>query len=372
MKKKELKILLLEDSSADAELLQRHLLRHGLSFTCRVVDTRTDFIESLKTFVPHLILSDHSLPQFNSVEAMKIARRVIPGIPFILVTGAVSDEFAVDIIKRGADDYILKDKLARLPSAIESALKHSAIKKEKKQILEELIKREQQLKKKVEELNMFIYQLSHNIRGPVSTVKGLLYIATKGRSTVEELDSYLHMLNRSVNKLDNTLISLIRAVETIESPLKIKKVDLLECIEEVCEQLKTISGYDRICFDIDIRNRKPFYSDKEKFSTVLKNIIENSIIYQNRNIDQPCVAILAEDSGNGIKLTVEDNGVGIPENWHFKVFDMFTRASTSSTGSGLGLYIAKSIMEKLHGSVHLESELEKGTTISIILDNMKS
>lgn len=365
MEEKDIRILLIEDSSADAELIQVQLARHGLSFACEVVDKRDDFIRSLQVFAPHIVLSDHSLPQFNSVEALKIAREMIPDIPFILVTGAVSDEFAADIIKKGANDYILKDKLARLSSAIESALRHSVTKKEKKQILEELIKSEQQLKKKVDELNMFIYQLSHNIRGPISTMKGLLYVATQGDNRMEDMDNYLLMMGRSVNKLDNTLISLIRAVEVTEKPLQVTEIDPQECIEEACAELRALKGFERVHFHVLIRNSNPFYSDKEKICRVLKNIIENSILYQNTNADHSYVSILVEDSKSGIKLTIEDNGIGIAKEWQPRVFDMFTRATASATGSGLGLYIVKSIIEKLHGNVHLESELEKGTTIHI-------
>lgn len=361
---------MLEDSSADAEFVQRQLVRHGMSFTCEVVEKKSDFINALQTFAPHLILSDHSLPQFNSVEALKIAKALRPDIPFILITGAVSDEFAVDIIKQGADDYILKDKLTRLPSAIESALKHSDTERERKRIFESLIKSERQLKEKVNELNLFIYKLSHDIRGPVATMKGLLQLAGD-KSRTDELGDYLFMMNRSADKLDNVVTTLIRAVETIESPLEISEIDLSNCVEKICTQLSSVSGFERIRFHFQIKNSRCCYSDKEKLCTVLHNIIENAIKYQDKNIEQPYVSIHAEDNGNSIKLTIEDNGVGIPEKWRAKVFDMFTRASASSTGSGLGLYIAKSAIEKLNGSIYLESEVEKGTRVSIILDNLQ-
>lgn len=375
VKKEQLKILMLEDSSADAEFVQRQLLRHGMSFTCEVVDKKSDFINALHTFAPHLILSDHSLPQFNSVEALKITKKISPDIPFILITGAVSDEFAVDIIKQGADDYILKDKLTRLPAAIESALKHSDTERERKRIFESLIKSERQLKQKVDELNLFIYKLSHDIRGPVATMKGLLHIAgdkSRVEERIEEFDNYLLMMNRSADKLDNSVTTLIKAVETIESPVEVTEIDLSNCVEKICAQLSSVSGFERIHFDFQIKNSRTCYSDREKLCTVLHNIIDNAIKYQKKNAEQPYVSIHAEDDGNGIKLTIEDNGEGIPEKWRTRVFDMFTRANASSTGSGLGLYIAKTAIEKLNGSIHLESEIEKGTKVCIIIDNLQS
>src|SRR5258708_37323377 len=120
--KTELKILLLEDNSSDAELIQR-LIRKRMECKFYVVVNKDNYLLALSNFIPDIILSDHSLPEFNSTEALKISREYFPKIPFILVTGAVSEEFAADIIKLGADDYILKDRMARLPLAITTALK---------------------------------------------------------------------------------------------------------------------------------------------------------------------------------------------------------------------------------------------------------
>lgn len=119
-----LKILHLEDSSHDAELVKRCLKNARLDCEIKVVDTKVDFQNSLKYFNPDVILSDHSMPQFNSNEALRITQIRKSNAPFILVTGAVSEEFAAACIKNGADDYILKKNLARLPSAISHAMKH--------------------------------------------------------------------------------------------------------------------------------------------------------------------------------------------------------------------------------------------------------
>jgi len=117
-----LKVLLLEDSETDADLITRQLTRDKLNITAARVDTRDEFVNSITTFKPDIILSDHSLPQFNSLAALEIAQRELPNVPFILVTGTVSEEFAVACIKAGADDYILKSNLARLSSSIKHSL----------------------------------------------------------------------------------------------------------------------------------------------------------------------------------------------------------------------------------------------------------
>ena len=128
-----LNILILEDSDYDAEIIQRLLIKEFTSPVFKVVTNRSDFIDALDHFNADIILSDNSMPQFSASEALKMFNDRHLHIPFILVTGTVSETFAVEIIKSGADDYILKDRLVRLPSSIESSLKHRRAEKEKEE-----------------------------------------------------------------------------------------------------------------------------------------------------------------------------------------------------------------------------------------------
>lgn len=133
-----LKILILEDSPDDAEMVSRLLKKMGLDFEFCIAMTREEYIWCLDDYKPDVILSDNSLPQFNATEALKLLRERSLYIPFILVTGTVSEEFAAEIIKQGADDYILKDRLVRLPSAIINALRQRNAEKEKLEAVEKL------------------------------------------------------------------------------------------------------------------------------------------------------------------------------------------------------------------------------------------
>jgi PAS domain S-box-containing protein len=137
-----LRILLLEDNAADAEIIQ-DIVSEGRDCLFYVAADREHFLAGLTEFKPTLILSDNSLPQFDSEEALDICRQHNPDIPFILVTGTVSEEYAVKITKKGADDYILKDRLARLPAAIDAALQHRHAELQKKQAAFRLIESEE-------------------------------------------------------------------------------------------------------------------------------------------------------------------------------------------------------------------------------------
>lgn len=127
-----IRILHLEDHPSDAEQVAWILQRANLACDFQVVDTREQYIKALIEFKPEMVISDHSLPAFNSLEALTILKQSGDRIPFILVTGAVSEEFAVRALHEGADDYILKDRMQRLPVAVVSALKKYSLEREKR------------------------------------------------------------------------------------------------------------------------------------------------------------------------------------------------------------------------------------------------
>jgi two-component system sensor histidine kinase UhpB len=143
---KPLKILHLEDLSPDAEMVDRVLRKAQFHFEKKLVLDKPDFIKALKEFTPDIILSDHSLPAFNSMEALRVTRELGIHVPFILVTATVSEEYAVNMIKEGASDYILKDRLERLPNAVQNALDKQLLETESRLADEALRSSEQKYK----------------------------------------------------------------------------------------------------------------------------------------------------------------------------------------------------------------------------------
>jgi len=142
MQKQKLKILFLEDLPSDAGLVERELLRGAILFDLLVVDTRESYLNAVLEFSPDIILSDHSLPAFNSLQALKILKDNNLKIPFILVTSTISEEFAVEMMKLGAFDYILKDRLQRLPSAVINAIERQEFEYERQQFIDTIIANE--------------------------------------------------------------------------------------------------------------------------------------------------------------------------------------------------------------------------------------
>lgn len=141
-----LKIVILDDSPDDVDLIERELKKAGINFSSRTVQTRTEFEQALEDFRPDVVLSDHSMPRFNSIEAFECVQTYEKAcdlvIPFILVSGQVPEEFAVQCIKAGVDDYIMKDRLRRLPLSIQNALEKCRIETERRKYLREVILKE--------------------------------------------------------------------------------------------------------------------------------------------------------------------------------------------------------------------------------------
>ncbi len=157
-----LKILIIEDNPVDAELIRRTLRKDEIEFESIVVDNRNDFLRALEENKFDLILSDNSLPQFNATEAIIIVRERFRNMPFILVTGTVNEEFIISIMRLGIDDYILKDRLSRLPSAIRSVLKAREDEKQKELVQQELKKSEAKYRFLIEHISAGIYALDRN------------------------------------------------------------------------------------------------------------------------------------------------------------------------------------------------------------------
>lgn len=137
-----LRILHLEDLESDVFLIKKELQKGDLVFEHKVVDTRETYEKALKTFHPDIILSDHSLPAFNSAEALNIMKKLGLDLPFILVTGNVSEEFAVNMMRGGAWDYVLKDRIQRLPNAVINAVEKYKLQQDEKMYVQAIIKRD--------------------------------------------------------------------------------------------------------------------------------------------------------------------------------------------------------------------------------------
>src|SRR5437867_3739635 len=130
--KNEIRILILEDVPTDAELIQAELRRAGFPIVAAVVESREEFVTALTGFDPHLVLSDKSLPRMDGITALLLTRELRPDLPFILVSGSVGEEKAIELLTGGATDYVLKDRMSRLVPAVRRALQEAEVRAERR------------------------------------------------------------------------------------------------------------------------------------------------------------------------------------------------------------------------------------------------
>jgi len=366
----ELRILMLEDQEDDAGLIDRALQRERVRFVRMRVDTRDEFENALEEFKPDVILSDHALPQFNSIEALRMCISKKMSIPFILVTGTVSEEFAVNCLKRGADDYVLKSNLSRLPLAIRYALRQHRNESNRQTQEEMLRKQNEELIKINRELDAFVYSVSHDLRSPLSSILGLINILKlEPTAPRETLFSYVQMIEKSVLKLDETLQSILNYSRNARGELIINEVNVEDLIAKTIDQLSYIEGVEVISFQTDVYGHTALFSDEYRLSVVLTNLISNAIKYADRNKERSVVQIKATITPAHLTLIIRDNGIGIPQDQISRVFGMFYRATEKSKGAGLGLYIVKEAVDKLKGNIVVQSELGMETVARITIPN---
>jgi signal transduction histidine kinase len=358
------RILILEDNHYDAQLTLWELKKSTLEFQVKIVDNKTDYIKAITEFQPNVILSDHSLPTIYSSQALVIAKEQCPDCIFILITGTVSEEFAVKILHEGADDYLLKSSLTRLPAAIINSYDKKKAEREREENLSKL-------KEANQELKTFIYRASHDLRGPVSSLRGLINL-TKNSTLDNKTVSLIEMMDKSANRLDTILVELIETVRTRDQEVKNVEIDLDNLTNEIIDQYAFLKGFERLRFKINNKGKHALHSDKRLVTSILQNVIKNSILYQNFSLPESLIVIDFSDVTGGKKIVITDNGMGIQKDLLKNIFEMFYRANLLSEGTGLGLYLVKIAVEKLGGTIAIDSEERAGTTVTIFIPTIES
>jgi signal transduction histidine kinase len=366
-----LRVLCLEDVEEDYELITYVLRKNSGPIVSVRVDTREGFLQNLFSFKADVILSDHSLPQFNSIEALQLKKSSGIDVPFILVTGAVSDEFAVTCLKEGADDYVLKQNLKNLPSVVANALRSKEEARLKEKAIEELANKNEELTKANKELDAFLYSVSHNLRSPINSVQGLLNLC-RNEKDPGMLKVYHDLMEKSIARLDQNVVEVLEYARNSKQQLKIEMITFDKIINENIERMKYMDAALDINFEVNIQLQVPFYSDQYRIQNIINNFISNAIKYQDKNKPSRFVKIDVKGDEEKILLEFQDNGIGIPGDRVDQVFEMFFRATGVQTGVGLGLHIVKDAVQILNGVIEVHSTEGKGTTFNLVLPNLKS
>jgi signal transduction histidine kinase len=270
-------------------------------------------------------------------------------------------------IQQGASDYVLKSDIYRLPLAIQKALRTSNVSYATR---EDLLQRVEELTNTNNELEHMVYGVAHNLRSPLNSVLGLLDLAKQeGEAASKNLKHYFQMMEDSIRKLDSSVNDLLKYAKNTKKEISIEKIDFRTIIEEGIQQMKFLKGFDRIRTSVEVNQSSLFYSDTYRIRAIVNNLISNAIKYMDYSKADPSIEISVVADKQNVMLEFKDNGIGINAAYLSKVFTMFYRATSQNEGTGLGLYLVKDTVQRLGGTVDIESEEGKGTSFYITLPN---
>lgn len=230
----------------------------------------------------------------------------------------------------------------------------------------QLLSKNKELVKANGELDNFVYRVSHDLRSPLLSIKGLLTLVFGNPNLDKKSEEYLRRAEVSINRLDDTIREILEYSRNSRLSQKLEVFDLRRMIELIFDDLRYLAGpgYE-FKLNMDIPNE--VYSDGYRINTVMRNLISNAVKYRRKNIPNPGVEVTVRQTARILTIITSDNGEGIPASYLPRVFDMFFRGSHSEVGTGLGLYICKEVIEKMNGSIDIQSVHGEGTTITIEL-----
>ncbi len=219
------------------------------------------------------------------------------------------------------------------------------------------------------ELDKFVYSASHDLRAPISSLKGLVAIS-KMEKDPEALQHYLALMEKTLDKQDMFIKDIIDFSRNKKLKIAWEEIDLSKLIDESIDEHVYMPGAERIKINKDYQVQIIF-SDSKRLSIVINNLISNAIKYLDPDKCENKLSIKTSLENHSVFIELEDNGIGIDEKNQPHIFNMFFVATANPKGTGLGLYITKETVDKLGGQITISSELMKGTRFTIQLPNKK-
>ena len=230
----------------------------------------------------------------------------------------------------------------------------------------ELSEQKKLIEEQNQQLDIFAYRASHDIKGPLKSITALSGLAQITVQDPEALELF-KLINTSSVKLDKLVTEMLLLAKDSKSELSIFEVNTNAVIEEILRELKSVEGYEGMGITQALAPHLTIHTDKTLFHSIVQNLIENAIKYSDKTKNKRTLHITTQAEGNEFEISFKDNGIGIDEQFHEKVFSSFFRNSHDSNGTGLGLYIVKQNIIKLGGTISLQSKVGEGSTFTVYL-----
>lgn len=364
-----LNILHVEDNAGDAILVSCMLSSAGLDCEFTRVQTEEDFERELGRPDIDLILCDHSLPGFDGVTALRMARASRPEVPFIFLSGTIGEEVAVESLKEGASDYVIKDRMGRLVTSVTRAVKEAADAAERKQLEAQLLRTQ-----RIETIGALTGGIAHDLNNALTPILAAAPMLRKALTRPEDM-----------RLLEIILKSATRGAEMVSQILNFSRGGVGLRLLQIQPLVAEIGGFASKTFpsSISIKTRigedvPNVLGNSTQLHQVLLNLSVNArdampkggqITITAEAFDLKTTRQLVEEMppGRYAVLAVADTGEGIPENLRRKIFEPFFTTKEHGKGTGLGLSTVLGIVKTHNGFVEVDSEPGKGTAFKVYL-----
>ena len=371
--KRPLHLVLVEDSDDDALLIVHQLMRGGYEPHLLRVTTQGEFRDALERGPWDIIISDHSLPTYDGMSALADLQATGKDIPFILVSGTIGEAVAVSAMKAGAQDYVLKGDLTRLPVAVERELREKDLREEQTRMREQLV-----ISERMASAGTLAAGVAHEINNPLAVAL----------ANLEYISDLLSQYAESTREADGTrMAAFVEPIRDTREALDrirdiVRDVKLFSRPEEETtgrvDVVRVVDSATRMAWN-EIRHRAKLVKDyqptpialgnESRLGQVVLNLIVNAAqAMPEGHADDHELRVTTRTGRNGqVVIEVVDNGAGIAKEHIDRIFDPFFTTKPIGVGTGLGLSICQRIVTQLGGTIEVHSEVGKGSLFRVRL-----
>lgn len=374
-----LRFLFLENNSVDAKLIIDELCTFGFLFEHLLAYNKQDFLAGLKNFNPHIVFANYMLPGYNGKEVIKEIINKHQGIPIIIVSASTDEETAVECMKLGASDYILKNNLTRLGIATKSALEIVKLREENRKVQEEIKAREAQLlqSQKMEAIGLMASGIAHNFNNILQVVVAYIDFAKEGLKETDQRYKDIEQINQHIKRATRLTKSLLAVgKEQLMTKNDIDINDIMKPIVDITN--RTTQNNIKVKF-ITQENLPTIIADGSQIDQVIMNIFLNAkdamptgglidASTQHVFLDKVfCSNNAWAKVGEYILTRITDSGAGMDADTKSRIFEPFFTTKDVDKGTGLGLSTAFGIISQHNGLLNVISKKNQGTTFEIYL-----
>ncbi|MGO9125128.1 MAG: sensor histidine kinase [Terriglobales bacterium] len=364
--KLQLSALLVKNNPEDSEPVLHELRRGGFEVTSDLAQTPAQLREKLQAGAPDVVLADYNLGDWRGMEAVDILRSQGQDVPLILVSGMLGDATAVECIKQGATDYVLKDSLTRLPVSVRRALEEKQAREERRQAEADLAKKVEELARSNCELEQFAYAASHDLQEPLRTVAAYTQLLAERYADKldENANQYIHYALEGALRMQ-TLVQDLLAFSHVGHNRQRARLVCDAAVQEALDNLRvTLQESGAV---VHHHGLPTVSGDRTQLVQLFQNLIGNAIKFRGNKA--PVITVSAEKSAGEWVFSVSDNGIGIPAEHLEAIFVIFQRLHSRAEypGNGVGLAICKKIVEQHGGRIWVESKPGEGSNFKFTL-----